>query len=209
MHVLGGAHRHVVFLEKPLVGDDIFPHLFARHAPGEIRVGTKGLLVHKIAPSPNSLAHEEPDTRQVQDVQNMDFLYLAHNEHGDERRNDAAIDGETTVVDAPDLPGMVPVIVPREQHIVGPCPDDAEDGTPDDLIKEDIEADALLLAEPRAEQQRQQKAARNNDAIPADGELRVSYVEVRCGGRHAQHVMDALKLDICVVGHISLLLWAE
>ena len=155
-----GQGRNVVGIRQ--VGDNPV----AGHPPGEVGVAAEGLAVDKVAPAADPLPNQEPEGGQVHDRQDPHLVDAGDDTADEESAYNAAVDGHAALPGVPDSRQVVLILVPGEDDVVGPRPDDAADQPADDDVDQLVAVDAEPFAVFEGHQKRQQDVGGDDDAVP-------------------------------------------
>ena len=96
------------------------------HREQRIRIAAEGLCIEKVPPAADELSCEKAEHRRVRDGEELHLPPVAENHAAEDAGQDATIDGETALSEVEDLPEMLRVVVPLEDHIVGTCTENGE-----------------------------------------------------------------------------------
>ena len=141
--------------------------IFAVHAPGQFRGGAEGLLVDKVAPAAHTLANEETQGSNIQNSGNLQLAELGHQAAEHHSADNAAVDGQASVVNLEDLQGVFPVFITGiEDHIKQPRENYPGDEANNNHIEQTVDINVHFLAAKAGIDQCQQEPCRNDDAIP-------------------------------------------
>ena len=144
-----------------IVGDDR-----RGHAPGEACVGAEGLDVDKVSPAADALADQKAADHQVQRRHELHPADLAHQKADQHAADESAIDGHAAAAGVEDLAEILSIVVPLQDHIVGPGSHDAADGAAQNDVEHPVGVHAKLPGAAADVQNRQNKAQRDQDAVP-------------------------------------------
>ena len=161
----GGMHRLVegVAAAVDAALDDV-----AGHAPGQVGVAAKRLLVEEITPAPDALPDQEAQRGQVKHRRRVDLADFAHDQPGDKGEDDPAVDAEPAFPDVEDAQRVFKVFRPvvAEQHIIQPRADKGKNRGHQHHVDHPVGIDVELLGALEGVDYRQQEAQRDQQAVP-------------------------------------------
>ena len=118
----------IVAVDVHLVNDELGQVLILQVGQGAL--GPVGLLVHKVAPSPQNLGRHDARRHDVQDQKWRQHSPVAEDEQDDRPGNQAAVNGNPPVPDGDDLAWVLGKIAPLEDDVVKPRPNEAQRDAP-------------------------------------------------------------------------------
>ena len=196
VHGQVGVYRDALRGQRGLHRGKVGRGVFAYHAPGQRGVGAEGLLVDKVAPAANALANQKAHGRQVKHGQHRHLAPFAQKPARYKRRNNGAVNAHAAQADVQHL-GKAFVFKRRCGHIIGaPANDGAHRGAEDD-VHHAVGVNAVASGLPEREQQRQQKPAGNQNAVPVHG-----HAEQR-EGHAVQRERKPQAGELHMIGHWS------
>src|SRR5262245_48076226 len=138
--------------------------------PGHVRWAAEGFLVEEIPPAADRLAQDDRRPRDIERAQDR-YSPFPREQHADERSHDeAAVNREPTLPDCRNLPRMLAVIVPLEDHLVRARAEEPGEDRPlpdvDDVVGRQLVTARLAMAPPQPEHDRRG----HENAVPAHGE---------------------------------------
>ena len=126
------------------------------------------LAVHEVAPATENLPDNHAHRGVIQHNKRRNLFYPAQNQDRDRTADDAAVNGKPALPDVEHRDGVVSVEVPVEHAVVKPRADNADRHRPQHKVQHVVLRNAEGLRAVHHIQNRQQKAARNNNAVPVD-----------------------------------------
>ena len=127
------------------------------HRQQAVRVFAEYFPVHKIAPAPDDLAQHQCRHTDIRDLQETLLLHFAVHPQRDKSRDHRPVNGQSAFARIKDAEQIVPVNVPREDHVVDPRPDNGKNNGINGKIPDQVRIQLLFLRNMR----RQQNAAEN------------------------------------------------
>ena len=126
------------------------------------------LAVHEVAPATENLPDNHAHCGVIEHNQRRNPFYPAQNQNRDRTADDAAVDRKSALPDVEHRDGVVSVEVPVEHAVVKPRAHNADGHRPQHQIQHVVLRNAERFCAVQHIQNRQQEAARNNNAVPVD-----------------------------------------
>ena len=115
----------------------------AHHAPRQISRRAVRLLIEEVAPAAESLTDQEADHGDIENGHELHLLDFGDAQSAEQCADDAAVDGESALMNRKNLERMGAVIVPLENAEIQPCADDARDKTDEHAVKQLVAVDVV------------------------------------------------------------------
>ena len=178
-----GAGQHILIY-------DILPEA---HRKERIRISPEGLCVEEIPPASDRLSEDQADDAAVRHIQETELPPPRKEKAAEDRGQNAAVDRKSPVAGHENLRGMLRIIAPLKDHIVGPRAEDRKhDGVKREILNI-VRLPSPVLIIPGGDQYADQHPDGDDDPVKGDS---------KAEGRNRIHEMadaDAKMRKIYVV----------